>query len=76
MKRYEYKEFAERPLIQPAGVEQFKQWVLDTLNAYGQKGWRIHSYNVPLQGNSFTGDLLIFAERELPPMAAVEAPGP
>jgi hypothetical protein len=73
MKRYEYKNLHERPLLTMGSPLEFQEWVLKTLNHWGSQGWLAISAQTPATQQGFTGDLFVLAARELPEMAPVQA---
>ncbi len=67
MKRYEYRQLHDRPLLQLSTPAQFSEWMLKTINRWGAEGWFLVQVTTPQVNNQLTGDLIALGSRELPP---------
>lgn len=50
---------------------QFADFIIETLNKMGRDGWEVVQIATPQVGQQLTGDILVLAKRELPPLPAV-----
>lgn len=65
MKKFEYKNLHDRPILSVGSAQEFSEWALKKLNEWGAEGWQAIQVQTPATEKGFTGDLFVLAMREV-----------